>query len=106
MGTRTKLNLQDALELRFDSDAGNNLSVREYFQALLEVLWREGEGFSGKRPFGNSDWEYELYAPLIRAGFINGELDDDGLIASVNEKEAHAFVARLIKATFEKDQNA
>jgi hypothetical protein len=40
-----------------DADAEN---VREYLKALLTELWREGESFSGKRPFGNSGWEREL----------------------------------------------
>lgn len=31
--------LKGALQVRFDSDAGENLTVREYFCALLERLW-------------------------------------------------------------------
>jgi hypothetical protein len=48
--------MQGALELRFDSDAGDNITIRDYLRILLETLWEEGEGFSGKRPFGNSGW--------------------------------------------------
>ena len=43
-------------------------TVREYLKMLLERLWEEGEGFSGKRPFGNSGWEYDLYAALEEKG--------------------------------------
>lgn len=92
--------LQKALEARFDSDAGDDLSVREYLRGLLLTLWDEGEGFSGKRPFGNSGWEYDLYKPLIREGFIKGKLDEYGYIENVSPK-AHAFVSDLILTAFE-----
>jgi hypothetical protein len=62
-----------------DNDAGA-ATVRDYLVALLAELWREEEGFSGKRPFGNSDWQYDLYAPLIKAGLIGGTLDEDGYV--------------------------
>lgn len=83
---------------RFDSDAGEGLTVREYLFALLETLWREGEGFSGKRPFGNSCWELDLYAPLVRGGFIEGRVDEDGYALVKDYKAAHAFVAALIRS--------
>lgn len=93
-------NLMEALEVRFDSDAGENLTVREYFRVLLSTVWEEGEGFSGKRPFGNSGWEYDLYAPLIRGGFIPGRLDEDGFVELVDEKIGRQFVHQLILAAF------
>jgi hypothetical protein len=96
------IGLEDALEVRFDSDAGDGLTVREYLKALLTTLWREGEEFSGKRPFGNSDWEYQLYAPLIKHGFIDGELDEDGYVNYV-DKSAHDYVANLIEEVFRND---
>lgn len=92
--------LQQALAVRFDSDAGKNKTVRDYLHSLLTTLWAEGEGFSGKRPFGNSGWENDLYRPLIEAGFIKGALDEDGYIEEVDDKKAHAFVAKLIKEAF------
>lgn len=36
-------------------------TIGEYFVALLVQLWDQGEGFSGKRPFGDSGWEWELH---------------------------------------------
>ncbi len=94
--------LNDALEVRFDSDAGDDLTVRQYLHALLSTVWSEGECFSGKRPFGNSGWEHELYAPLAKAGFIDlGELDEDGEsydYSREQEQAAHAYVLDLIAA--------
>lgn len=92
--------LLSALEVRFDSDAGDDLTVRQYLHRLLATLWDEGEGFSGKRPFGNSGWEDDLYKPLIRAGFIPGKLDEDGYVEQVDAKVAGPFVSDLIAAAF------
>ena len=46
------------------NDAGAS-TVREYFTELVKMVWGEGEGFSGKRPFGNSGWEHEVYSALV-----------------------------------------
>lgn len=96
----TDKGLLAALETRFNSDAGDNLTVRDYLRTLLETLWREGEGFSGKRPFGNSGWEYELYAPLIKGGFIKGTLDGDGYVGCFDREDAEGYVFDLITAAF------
>ncbi len=49
------------------NDAGVD-TVRDYLKALLLRVWTEEEGFSGKRPFGNSGWKNEVYDALIRGG--------------------------------------
>jgi hypothetical protein len=85
------------LELRFHcDDLHREVSIREYLHELLTELWREGEGFSGKRPFGNSGWEYDLYKPLIQAGVVPGSIDEDGYINDVDAPFANAVVFRLI----------
>jgi hypothetical protein len=48
----------------------NAPTVREYLVELLAMLWEQGEGFSGKRPFGNSGWEYEVYDALVAQGYV------------------------------------
>lgn len=96
----TDKGLLSALEVRFDSDAGNNITVRDYLRTLLETLWEEVEGFNGKRPFGNSGWEYDLYAPLIKAGFIKGTLDEYGYVADFKREDAESYVFDLIVAAF------
>lgn len=92
-----------ALDVRFDSDAGDNLSVREYLRTLLIHLWDQGESFSGKRPFGNSGWEQDLYAPLVKAGFIAGVVDEDGFAELDDEQGAHRYVRGLIYAAMAGD---
>lgn len=96
----TDKGLMAALDARFSSDAGDDISVRDYLRTLLTTLWSEGEGFSGKRPFGNSGWESELYKPLVAGGFVPGKLDEDGWIEYVDAKIADAYVHDLILAAF------
>ena len=94
--------LDAALDVRFDSDAGKQLTVREYFRELLLKLWDEKEGFSGKRPFGNSGWEYEVHCALAKAGFVDlGEWDEDlecyDMMTYKQEQAADAYCLELIK---------
>lgn len=96
----TDKSLTAALELRFDSDAGNNITVRDYLWRLLHKLWKEEDSFSSKRPYGNSGWQYDIYRPLIVAGVISGTLDSEGYVDTVDHKEAHEYVSKLIEAVF------
>lgn len=83
---------------RFD-DAGGLMTIREYLGKLLHTLWEEGEQFSGKRPFGNSGWEYDLYTALISAGAVAGVLDEDGCLEEIdgeNKNKANKIVFGLI----------
>lgn len=85
-----------SLEIGGENDFGEP-TVRGYLVALLRTLWHEGDGFSGKRPFGNSSWEYDLYAPLIKAGLIRGKLDEDGYIDGVDDKAGDKLIAAAIE---------
>ena len=75
-------------------------TIRDYLRMLLEALWREDDCFSGKRPFGNSGWEYDLYVPLIKAGFVEGEIDEDGFLGEFDKQQAYSMVFELIEYVF------
>lgn len=77
-----------------------NFTIRDYFCELLVTLWDKGEGFSGKRPFGNSGWKYDLYKPLIKANLVEGSLDEDGDINELNTKQADNLIRSLIVYCF------
>lgn len=77
------------------NDAGAP-NIRVYFKQLLRTLLDEGEGFSGKRPFGNSGWEYELFAALVKAELVSGELDEDGYIVHFDEQGAYDQLFKAI----------
>lgn len=89
-----QLNLLDT-EMQ-ENDAGA-ATIGDYLRRLLLCLWDEKDSFSSKRPFGNSDWEYELYIPLIEAGVIEGELDEFGYIEDVDVDQANTIIRSLIE---------
>jgi hypothetical protein len=80
-----------------DNDA-NAATIRGYLIALLATLWDEGAEFSAKRPFGNSGWENELYAPLAKAGHITGRFDEDGYLEDPDEQAGDKLLAAAIQA--------
>lgn len=80
----------------FCKDLDEDISIKGYLKKLLETLWEEGEGFSGKRPFGNSGWEYSLYAPLVAGGFVKGRLDADGYVDEVDKDAANQMIFDII----------
>lgn len=77
-------------------------TVGEYLSTLLHVLWEENEGFSGKRPLGNSGWEYEVYEALARRGLVQGLVfDEDGYVEEFpyeDERKADELILAAIDA--------
>jgi hypothetical protein len=83
-------------------------TVRHYLIALLAKVWEYAEDFSGKRPFGNSSWRYDLYEPLGKAGLIQVTLDEDGYIDHFPDSErrrADRLIAAAIRAMGATAQN-
>lgn len=75
-------------------------TLRSYLQDLLQTLWVEEEGFSGKRPFGNSGWQYDVYAALVRAGVLEGRIDEDGYLDEVDSAAGEQLVLAVIDRIF------
>lgn len=84
------------LRCRLDDNDARADTVGDYLVALLRKLWTEKEGFSGKRPFGNGGWDYDLAAGLIRDGVVDGKLDSDGCVERVDEAALDAAVLAAI----------
>jgi hypothetical protein len=83
-----------------ENDSGAD-TVRGYLVALLDTLWREDEGFSGKRPFGNSGWQGDLYGPMVKAGVVPGTVDEDGYLDEFDtlaKKKADEMILAAIAA--------
>ena len=86
----------------YSNDLNEELTFKEYFHRLLTTLWAEQDGFSGKRPFGNSGWDYDVYQGLIKNGLFPGRLDGDGYIDEIDSDEAYEFVLiNIINKLFE-----
>ena len=80
-----------------ENDAGAK-TIRDYLKVLLFKIWNEGEGFSGKRPFGNSGWEFEIYKALVVAGAVKGEVDKEyGDLIDCNFSKANQLIFKAIE---------
>lgn len=97
MGMDTK-EAAAALDLKFNSNDLGKTTVRLYLKELLKTLLNEGESFSGKRPFGNSGWEWDLAGPLIKAGILKGELDEGDRAESFDDLEYSDCLDALVEA--------
>jgi hypothetical protein len=85
------------LDLPMRSNDAAASTVRVYLIRLLRAVWHDEEGFDGKRPFGNSGWQDEIYAELVRAGYLDGAFDGNELI-SYDQEDAEKLVMMAIDA--------
>lgn len=86
----------DVLDVPLGDNDADAATVRDYFKAQLRTLWQEGEGFSGKRPFGNSGWEYDLNEALVRSGKVSGQLDGEGGADPDDQAEVEKLILAAI----------
>lgn len=89
-----------AVPLPADNDA-EAATIRDYLIKLLMKVWEEGECFDGKRPFGNSSWDYDLYGALARAGMITVTWDEWGGIDSFTSEEEDRAISLIRSAILE-----
>jgi hypothetical protein len=75
-------------------------SVGDYLIRLLTGVWEEGEGFDGKRPFGNSSWEEDIYLALVRAGLVGGVINAQGYLDDVDDATANTLVTAAIRSLY------
>jgi hypothetical protein len=76
-------------------------TIRDYLVKLLADLWSEQESFDSKRPFGNSCWENDLYLALVKAGIVEGVVDDEGWLDEMDdeaEEKANQLIAQAIQS--------
>ena len=80
----------DISEIRFHcNDLGSELTIKEYLIELLKTLWTEKVG-----------WDMDLLVALVSEGKVNGELDDNGFLDELdekNEKKANALIMMVIE---------
>ena len=79
-------------------DAPEAKTIRDYLKAMLKTLWEEAEGFSGKRPFGNGGWQFDVYKAMIQAKAIKGTLDKDGYVDKCDTDLADNMIQEAIDA--------
>lgn len=88
---------KEILDLEFESgDLNTTISIRDFFKKLLTTLFEKGECFSGKRPFGNSGWDWDLKICLVKNAIIKGEYDSKYDDWDFDSKEADKKILELI----------
>ena len=88
---------EQVLSTKLEPNDAEAETVKDYLLALLEQVWVENENFSGKRPFGTSGWEFDIYAALIKAGLVPGTLDEYGYIDEVDTVKADNLIVQAIR---------
>lgn len=67
---------QQVLDCPMGENDAEAKTIRDYLSKLLSLVWQEEEGFDGKRPFGNSSWQLEVYAALAENALIEATKDE------------------------------
>jgi hypothetical protein len=62
-------------------------TIGEYLSELLITLLKKGAGFSGKRPFGDSGWKFQLLKAMVKGGFVKATFDPDGYLDEIEDVE-------------------
>lgn len=96
--TTTAPTPEQVLALPMEGNDSGADTVHGYLIALLAAVWSEGEGFSGKRPFGNSGWEWDVYTALGKAGFIQATFDEEGFLDDCDDDAGSKLIADAIKS--------
>ena len=79
------------------NDLDREITIKDYLKELMLTLWKEAEGFSGKRPFGNSGWQYDIAACLIKNNIVDGKLDEDGYVDEVDFNDVDNVILSCIE---------
>ena len=90
--------IRQVLDLELGPNDSGEATVRGYLLRLLRDVWNQQEGFDGKRPFGNSSWDYDLKVPMVKAGLVSGKLDSDGYVEQLDDRKADALILAAISS--------
>ena len=75
-------------------------TVGEYLSQLLKEVWTQEQCFSGKRPFGNSSWQWEVYKALGEAGIIQVSYDEWETPSLDDRDEVDKLIRQAIEFAF------
>lgn len=88
----TALSPTEILALPVDGESGAT-TIRGFLTRVLAETWE-----NQKRVFGESSWRYEAYEALVKAGLVEGVIDEDGYLDSMDEAAAEKAMTELIKS--------
>lgn len=92
---------RDVLACPMQQNDAEAATIGKYLERLLSGVWVEDEGFDGKRSFGNSDWKFEVYIALSKAGLIDGLGLDENDYVSVFPQETRDQADDLVLQAIE-----
>ena len=95
---------KDILKLPMQENGAKAKTIGEYLITLSQQVWSKGERFSGKRPFGNSGWEHELYLALAEAKLVGCQIytyDDYVECHNINVETGNMLINKAYEALFE-----
>lgn len=93
------MNIKEIGNLSFYcEDLDQDITIKNYLKKLLLTLWEEVDGFSGKRPFGNSDWYDDIYLCLVENQIIEGKIDENGYLEDCDGEAGDTVINELINS--------
>jgi hypothetical protein len=81
----------------YSRELGGQVTIGKFLIELLTKLWSKKDQFSGKRPFGNSFWEYDLYIALIDNNIVKGRIDEWDDVESFDQSSADKIILDIIQ---------
>jgi hypothetical protein len=91
------ISLRQIKDIEFHSqELDSQVTIGDFLIELLATLWTEKDQFSGKRPFGNSSWEYDLYVALVENNIVKGKIDEWGDIEDIDISLANKIILDII----------
>lgn len=85
--TETRMKAREILAVELGENPSGRKTIGGYLHELMVQCWHRGSSFDGKRPFGSSSWEFDLYAALGRAGMVSITFDESGYIDDFSVEE-------------------
>jgi hypothetical protein len=79
---------QDLLSVALGDNDSGKATLGGFLAGMIDL--------EEKRQYGSSGWRFDLYAALIRAGKLDGSLDEDGYVATMDDDRARALLGEAV----------
>jgi squalene cyclase len=77
-------------------------TIRTWFISAMQMLWRETESFNGKRPNGDSGWDFDLIlAVAVHRGLADTQEFE---ITKEQEQEIEKEIAQALEDWYNETQ--
>lgn len=80
------------------------ITIRQMFVRMMRKCWLD-DGFSGKRPLGDSGWRDDVIKSLVDSGLIRGEIDCDGDLVSSDDGAGGELVLAALDRMAENEKD-